>query len=48
MNTEKIEIALINALSLLSNEVDNIELEELKNEYLSVIEEIEEAINELK
>ncbi len=48
MNTEKIEIALINALSLLSNEVDNIELEELKNEYLSVIEELEEAINELK
>ena len=47
MNKEKIEIALTSALLLLSNEVYNIEFEELRNEYLVVIEKLETAINEL-
>lgn len=47
MRTEKIETALQSALSLLNNEVDNIEFEELKNEYLTVIEELETALKEL-
>lgn len=47
MNTKNIEIALISALSLLNNEVDNIEFEELKEEYLYVIEQIEIALKEI-
>jgi len=47
MQTEKIETALHSALSLLNNEVDNIEFEDLKNEYLTVIELLKSAIKEL-
>jgi hypothetical protein len=47
MNTEKIENALLSALSLLNNEVNNIEFDELKNEYLLVIEQLETALNEI-
>ncbi len=44
MEIEKIENALTSALSLLNNEVDSIEYDELKNEYLSVIEKLEIAL----
>jgi hypothetical protein len=47
MNIEKIEIALISALSILNNEVDSIEFGELKNEYISTIEQIENALKEI-
>ena len=47
MNYKKIETALLSALSLLNNEVDNIEYDELKNEYLLVIKELETALNEI-
>jgi hypothetical protein len=47
MNTEKIENSLLSALSLLNNEVNNIEFDELKNEYLLVIEQLETALNEI-
>lgn len=47
MNIEKIEIALISALSILNNEVDSIEFDELKNEYISTIEQIENALKEI-
>ncbi len=48
MNKEKIHSALLSALSLLKNEVDNIEFDELQNEYFLVIEKIETALNELE
>ena len=44
MEIEKIENALTSALSLLNNEVESIEYDELKNEYLSVIEKLEIAL----
>lgn len=47
MESEKIETALLSALSLLNNEVDNIEFDKLKNEYLLVIEQLETALNEI-
>ena len=47
MNTKKIEVALLSALSLLNNEVDNIEFDDLKNEYLSVIQQLETALKEI-
>ena len=47
MNFEKIENAMVSALILLNNEINNIEFEELKNEYLSVIEQLELGLNEL-
>ncbi len=47
MEIGKIEIALISALSILNNEVDNIEFDELKNEYLVAIEQIEIALKEI-
>ena len=47
MDSEKIETALLSALSLLNNEVNNIEFDELKNEYLLVIEQLEKALNEI-
>ncbi len=47
MDKEKIETALTSALLLLNNEVDNIEFEELQNEYLAVIEQLETALKEL-
>ena len=47
MNREIIETALISSLSLLNNEVDSIEFDDLKNEYLDVIEKLELAIKEI-
>ncbi len=47
MNKETIEIAITSALSLMNNEVDNIEFEDLKTEYLTVIEQLETALKEL-
>ncbi len=47
MDKEIIETALTSALSLLINEVDSIEFEELKNEYLVVIEQLKTALKEL-
>jgi hypothetical protein len=47
MDIEKIEIALMSALSILKNEVDNIEFEELQSEYISAIEQIETALKEI-
>jgi len=47
MNSEKIETALLSALLLLNNEVGNIEFDDLKNEYLSVIQQLETALKEI-
>ena len=44
MRIENIERALISALSLLESEVDSIEFDELRNDYLVVIEQIEVAL----
>jgi hypothetical protein len=48
MDKIKIENALLSSLSLLNNEVDNIEFEELKMEYLSVIKLLETALIEIR
>jgi hypothetical protein len=48
MNTQIIEEALTAALSLLNNEIDSIEYEELREEYQSAIDKLELAISELK
>lgn len=48
MNTQIIEEALTAALSLLINEIDSIEYEELREEYQLAIDKLELAINELK
>ena len=47
MEKEKIVSAINSALSLLNNEVQAIEFEELKNEYLSVIRQLEIALEEI-
>lgn len=47
MDKEKIETALISALSLLNNELQCVELDELRDEYLAVIEQLETALKEL-
>lgn len=47
MEKEKIISAINSALSLLNNEVQAIEFEELKNEYLSVIRQLEIALEEI-
>lgn len=44
---KKIETALISALSLLNNELQCVELDELRDEYLAVIEQLETALKEL-
>lgn len=44
---ENVKNAIIHALTLLYNEVDSIELESLKDEYLSVIQRLEMALNEI-
>lgn len=44
---DNIQTALMAALSLLNNEVGNIEFDDLKNEYISVIEKLEIALKEL-
>lgn len=47
MNKDKIETAILSALSLLNNEVGNIEFEDLQIEYLRTIERLETALKEL-
>ncbi len=47
MNTEKIQLALQSALSLLTNELGCIELDELKSDYIRVIEQLESALQEI-
>lgn len=47
MNIEKIETALTSALSLLFNELSVIESEDLRNEFLLVIDLLENAIKEI-
>ena len=48
MDLEKVEIAVISALSILRNEVECIEYDELQNEYLSAIEKLEIALDEIR
>jgi hypothetical protein len=45
MNSEIIKDALESSLSLLNEEFESVELEELKEEYQSVIHKIEVALN---
>ena len=47
MNIKAIQEALQSAYSLLNNEIDTIEYDELKNDYLSVIEKLEIALKEI-
>lgn len=47
MNKKIIETALTSALILLHNEVDAIEYDDLKNEYLAVIEKLELSLKEI-
>lgn len=47
MNKEIIEEALIATHSLLTNELEAIEFDSLKNEYLAVIGKIENALKEI-
>lgn len=48
MEIEKIKLALVSSLSLLNSEVDNIDFDDLKKEYLIVIEQINLALKEIK
>ncbi|MDP3201312.1 MAG: hypothetical protein Q8M62_15870 [Algoriphagus sp.] len=47
MDTVKIKLALSSALSLIDNEVSVIESEDLRNEFLLVIDLLESAIKEI-
>lgn len=47
MKIEEIKQAIVSALSLLENEVESIMLEDLKEEYLSVIKSLETALKEI-
>ncbi len=47
MKNEKIILAITSALSLLQNEVDAIEFDELQSEYLQVIQNLKTALIEL-
>jgi len=47
MDLDKIKNALESSLSLLNEEFESVVLEELKEEYLSVIQKIEDALNSL-
>ncbi|HPX04743.1 MAG TPA: hypothetical protein PLC17_02315 [Tenuifilaceae bacterium] len=47
MNKETIEDALLSALNLLNSEVDVIDYQELRTEFLTVIEKIENALIEI-
>lgn len=47
MKKEILEDALSSALSLLNNEIESVEIDDLKNDYLTVIEKIELAIKEI-
>ena len=48
MDKEKIQKAIISVLLLLNNEVENIEFEDLKKDYLTVIGNLERALNEFQ
>lgn len=47
MNREILEDALLSTLSLLDSEVESVVIDDLKEEYLSVIEKVENALKEL-
>ncbi|WP_347172594.1 hypothetical protein [Polaribacter uvawellassae] len=47
MELKKIKDALESSLSLLNEEFESLTLDELKEEYLSVIQKIENALNSL-
>ncbi len=47
MKKEILEDALLSTLSLLNSEVESVVIDDLKEEYLSVIEKVENAIKEL-
>lgn len=47
MNKEIIESALNSALYLINNEIESVDVDELKDEYLAVIEELESALKEI-
>lgn len=47
MNKEIIESALISALYLVNNEIESVVVDELRDEYLDVIEKLESAIVEI-
>ncbi len=48
MKSEVISSAILAALSLLKNEVQTVDLRDLREEYLSVIEQLEAAFEEIK
>mgnify|MGYP006434832275 CR=1 FL=1 len=48
MDKEMIKNALESSLSLLNDEYESLTLEELKEEYLSVINKVEKALTNLK
>lgn len=48
MDLGTIEDALESSLSLLNQEVESVTLDELKEEYVSVIKKVEIALNSLK
>jgi len=48
MDIEKIETALLSAIALLNNEVDNILFDDLRFEYLTAIEQLEIALKEIR
>lgn len=47
MNKEVLEDALLSTLTLLNNEIESVVIEDLKEEYLGVIEKVESALKEL-
>ena len=47
MNREILGDALLSTLSLLDSEVESVVIDDLKEEYLSVIEKVENALKEL-
>jgi len=47
MNNDTIKDALLSALSLLNSEFDSVDDQELREEYLTVIEKIETVLKEL-
>jgi len=47
MDKNKIFLAINSAIYLLNNEVQNIELKELQEEYIAVIEDLENALLEI-
>ncbi|MCW3118609.1 MAG: hypothetical protein JWM28_2691 [Chitinophagaceae bacterium] len=48
MNKEIIEKALMDALYLLNSELETVSMDDLKEEYMHVISQIEEALSEIE